>query len=495
MRSLRTILACAVPAVTALFGIFWLFNKRKTPPAKQIAEPPDKAKDATNREVVDHEKSNEKKNDQMVIEEVIVNEAVKVEKLAKLGCGDVTANICEKQTVSDLQNVSDKQNEDDEIISEIDNAFKDIYEGSDVEDEEVNDSQHISVVESSIEAVCKDGLNTVRDATLQSDIKDIDQDKIITRQRADDLNLSSAATTTKSVSERNNDVVEKDEIGLQDEAIVAASAVSLNVAPVPSIDVDCAFIKSEIIEDLVIPTKHAEENVSSEQSESVIESQIITEQFVSQKSLPVNASSHTSPLSDTLSKQESISDSSQKETNSTEVVKCDSKNDEVSDDNDKAVTSGVSSEQNESNELSDWVSDQTKTNSWDEEIRNISQTKSSSWEEETAKELDSGIDSNSWVVNGEIEEVDSKPLQKQTAIENVISGSNANKVASRRGPVSSSAPGAYISREKRGGSVNSSESSSNCDNSSVVCKDNLVLLLKEKKLYIYKDLLKLPVQS
>ena len=487
MRSLRTILACAVPAVTALFGIFWLFNKRKTPPAKQIAEPPDKAKDATNREVVDHEESNEKKNDQMVMEEVTVNEAVKLEKLAKLGCGDVTANICEKQTVSDLQNVSDKQNEDDEIISEIDNAFKDIYEGSDVVDEEVNESQHISVVESSIEAVCKDGLNTVRDATLQSDIKDIDQDKIITRQRADDLNLSSAANTTKSISERNTDVVEKDEIGLQDEAIVAASAVSLNV------DVDCTFIKSEIIEDLVIPTKNAEENVSSEQSESVIESQIITEQFVSQKSLPVNASSHTSPLSDTLSKQESISDSSQKETNSSEVVKCDFKNDKVSDDNDKAVTSGVSSEQNESNELSDWAADQTKTNSWDEEISNISQTKSSSWEEETAKELDSGINSNSWVVNGEIEEVDSKPLQKQTAIENVISGSNANKVASRRGPVSSSAPGAYISREKSGGSVNSSESSSNCDNSSVVSIDILVLYQITKK--HLQGSLKEPIQS
>ena len=475
-------MACAVPAVTALFGIFWLFNRRKTPPAKQITEPPDK--DETTNDKVDQMVKNE---------EVISSEAVKLEKLAKLGCGDVVANVSEKQIVSETQN------ESDEIICEIDNAFKDIYDGSELEDEAENEVDEMGVdemgqingVESNIEAVCKDGLN-LRDATWQSDISDIDQEKIITRQKADDLNLSSASNTTQTISERNVDVVEKDEICLPDEAIVAASVDSLNVAPLSCSDdkqiMDSAVNKSEVIEDLVIPaidqslnaktanngklSKNVEETlVSSEQIEPVIESQIITEQFESQTSVPVDASSHTSQLSDISSKTETVIDSLQKEeTNCPEVIKCDSQNKEVSNDNnDEAVTSGVSSEHNKSNELTEWVADQNKTNSWDEETSRISQTQSSSWVEEMSSGLDSGISSNSWVVNGGIEEVNSESLQQQTAIENVISGSSCNAVASRHGPASSSAPGAYVSREKRGGSVNSSESSSNCDNSSVVC--------------------------
>ena len=476
MRSLRTILAYAVPTVTALFGIFWLFNKKKPPPSKQITEPPDKEKEAADRKLIDSREKNESKGGKEVVDEVAVNEAVKLEKLAALGCGDVIANVSEEQVVNDKQNVN-KQNEDDEIISEIDNAFKDIYEGSDVEDEMI-ESKHVSVVESAIEPVFKDGLNTVSDATRQSDdvISDIEQDKIITRQRVDDLNLSSAANTTQTQLERNSDVV-KDEVGLQDEAILAASAVNLNVAPVPSIDKESAILKSENIEDLVISSvdqsivnaglsKNAEEIVSPEQNESKIESQIITEQFVSQKSQPVNASSHTSQLTETSPNLDNNSESLQTETNSNDV-KCDSKTDKVSNDNAKAVTSGVSLEQNESSEVSDWVSDQNKTNSWDEEISNTNQTKSSSWEEETAKELGSDIQTNAWVVNGEIE--DTKPKQQPTAKGKVISGSNASGAAPRRSPGKSSAPGAYVSREKRGGSLNSSESSSNCDNSSVVC--------------------------
>ena len=496
MRSLRTILACAVPAVTALFGIFWLFNRRKTPPTKQITEPPDKD-ETTNEEVTGTEETSENKVDQMVKNEAVVSgEAVKLEKLAKLGCGDVVANVSEKQVVSE------KQNESDEIISEIDNAFKDIYDGSELEDEaenevdemgvdEVDEMGQINGVESNIEAVCKDGLN-LRDATWQSDISDIDQEKSITRQKADDLNLSSASNTTQTISERNVDVVEKDEICLPDEAIVAASVDALNVAPLSCSDdkqsLDSAVNKSEVIEDLVIPaidqslnaktahngklSKNVEETlVSSEQIEPVIESQIITEQFESQTSVPVDASSHTSQLSDISSKTETVIDSLQKEeTNCPEVIKCDSQNKEVSNDNnDEAVTSGVSSEHNKSNELTEWVADQNKTNSWDEETSRISQTQSSSWVEEMSSTLDSGISSNSWVVNGGIEEVNSESLQQQTAIENVISRTSANTVVSRHGPTSSSAPGAYVSREKRGGSVNSSESSSNCDNSSVVC--------------------------
>lgn len=481
MASIRTILACAVPTVTALFGIFWLFSRKKAPPKKRIAEPPDKdnlLSDVTKENKQENAESKEEQN--LEAEEVEVNSkgAYCVEKRAvNLSCGDTFANI-------------QRQNEKEEIINEIDNAFRGIYEGSEMREAKADkhksrESADDYINQAHTESI-ESGLNILNKATRNSDINNVVEEKIITRQRADDINQSVASSCDVSLAQSSvgDDLIEKDGNCLQEEAVVATSVQTSNLEPVSFSEPQQFLIlghsldKLEAVEGLVIhsddqplisklddsfnQSENVEGSVVSEQREAVNESQMVSEQIEPETAIRIETCSPTSQsfqISDSSQETEQICDGLQKEaTNSGEILVRNNENIElISNRVDEPLTENVSqlhvnSNQSNSNEVlsTDWAAGQTE--SWEEESR-------------TGLSTDSAIQSNSWVVNGEVEKLNYEPIQ-QSAPVHVISRKSANK-SPKHEALNTGRVGGVMHRDRRGGSMNGTESSSNCDSSSV----------------------------
>lgn len=468
MASIRTILALAVPAVTALFGVFWLFNRKKTLPPRTKAEPPDKQKPLSET-AADIEENDGNKADK--------NTVADREESRVMG-PTIRDSMCYGDTV---ENVDQKQNEKDEMINEIENAFKDILKDSEQDEAEIDSqtSESNEQVSCSVKNVkCEDELNKNSDATKLADVGNIQED-IITRQNADNLNQNAAldCNVTFSGSRVNAELIEQKENICQEEAIVASTANSVNLEPEStslshgSQDVIVESDRIVALEDLVIPSddqplnsesngvldwsKTVEDSLASEQREVIVESQITSEQVELEASIPTDAYSSTSQNSQASIVQKTDSDRLQNEkSNSDENPECDSKNKEqISDKTVKPIKVDKSPKVSEvCKSGTNWVSGQTETKSWVEETANRHNTT-----------LNSEVESNSWAVNGE--QVDSEPVQ-QTAKGNVISNKSANTMACSNHETLNKVGGAER-KDRHSGSVNSSESSSNCDSSSV----------------------------
>lgn len=458
MASLRTILACAVPAVTALFGIIWLFNRKKKPPSLRITEPPDKQTQLTEGTAEDQQKDHIKSDK----ETITGSETVKFPRptaLDNVGCGDT------------VENLDQKQNEKDEMINEIENAFKDILKDSEQSECQISESSE-RVLFSVQEGICGDEMKKENAAKL-SDIHNIVQEDAVTRQNASDLNQN--AVVDYNVTVCNTELIEEKESISQEEAIIASTtnfaslesdAISLSCQ---SQDVTNESDRVLAIESLVIPSdemplksesnnvqdwsRNAEDSLTLQQKESVIESQLISEPVELEASLSSKVQSSTSQNSQGYEIcQKTNSEQLQNEmSNSVGKSQCDSKSTEQNSDQTfeaSAIAEPIKVGDDLDNTGTDWVSDKTERKSWVEEsiaVENMPKT----------------TVSNSWAVNGD--QVDSvQPIVK----ENVISNKSTNTFTYSNHETLNK-EGGVERRNRHGGSVNSSESSSNCDSSSV----------------------------
>lgn len=464
MASLRTILACAVPAVTALFGIFWLFNRKKSPPPPSVTEPPDKQNPVADlsqkNEVISENDANTGKADGETDDKTDESSIVPPTR----------DNMCYGDTIENVQ----KQNEKDEMINEIDLAFKDILKGSEQDgtenDSEASESsEKLSLGEMNV--ACehgKDEMNRNTDVTSLSDVSNVVQEDFITRQNADNLNHN-AVSLSESVA--NSEIIGQTENTCHEESIVAACAdsrtsdlesktlshesqdvnvVALEALVIPS---DEQPLKSES-NDVLDWSKSVEDSLVSEQRDVMIESQIISEQAGSTSSIPTDAYSSTSQkpqASSMIQKMENSSLQNEK-LDLCESPKHDSKTEEHI--SDKTVQPGSYPKVSKVIETADTnlVSGKTETKD------RVGETT-----KRHNKTQHSEVESNSWAVNGE--QLDSESLP-QNAKGNVISSKSANTMACSNNDTVNKV-GAVERRDRSRGSVNSSESSSNCDSSSV----------------------------
>ena len=502
MASLRTILALTVPAVTALFGIFWLFNKKKSPPHNRLTEPPDKknlrtAKNSADKEVQQGRtdqiaKKGEKEADAKVkvAEKKLEND--KIVEPNNLVIGDALSR--------------GKQNKSQETRDG--NAGGDYHrfsEQNEVEESNEREQMKACVVDclDAIAVEFEDKLNKDSDSHFSAEFedelnKDNDGSKIsdfsyvieepITPRNADNTEsvnvIVNSSDNKMNADQVQEEVCSENNREIMEEAQLCASSVtSLSSEPIqhsPSIeDATAASNKDEAVEDLVIPSveptvcsaldwsKNEENLIVSEQTELNLESQIIPQQISDSETNSSVTSAITSQIHQIPdSVQKTINDMRQRDSlNSVDNLESASAVDEnvtIDKTPEKAKESSeclgtLESSQSES----PWLSDQIVTESWTED-------KTSSHKHSVPDEPKL----NSWVVNGEQLDTMTDSIQ-ENLVENVISNKSANAVSPSRREILNKR--SVEQRTRRGGSLNSSESSSNCDNSSVVssCKSIL----------------------
>ena len=519
MASLRRILALTVPAVTALFGIFWLFNKKKSPPDNRLTEPPDKknirtAKSSADKEVQQGETDQiAKKGENEVDAKVKVAEKKlendKIVEPNNLVIGD-TLN-CGKQNKSQEtkdgnasgdyhrfseQNEVEESNERkqmkacvvdclDAIAVEFEdklNKDSDRHVSAEFEDKLNKDSdRHVS-------AEVEDKLNKDNDVSKISDFSKVNEEPITPRNvdNTESVNIFVNSSDNKINADQIQEEVgsENDREFIEEAQLCASSINSLSSQPIqgsPSIEVVTAAAsnKDDAVEDLVIPSveptvcstldwSENEENlIVSEQTELNLESQIIPQQISDSETNSSVTSAITSQIHQIPdSVQKTINDIRQRDSlnsvDNLESVSAVDENVTLDKTPEKAKESSECLGTVESNQSeSPWLSDQIVTESWTED-RTSSHKHSVSDEPKL----------NSWVVNGEQLDTMTDSIQ-ENLVENVISNKSANAVSPSRREILNKR--SVEQRTRRGGSLNSSESSSNCDNSSVVssCKSNL----------------------
>ena len=468
MASLRTILACTVPVVTALFGIFWLFNKKKSPTPKRLTEPPDKENLLRGKTEVSRE-NEQSEADKIAEKEEKVNEV-------KVGDACIADTMCYGDTIT---NISQKQNESGVTSSLLGNASGDNLKHSEQkETKESNKSEQLASTDSlsMVGVECEDKVNKDSEVNKVSDFRNIIEEQV-TSHIVDDVHTAVEDNKTSSDS-KIADQIRQDENCCQEEVLVATSANSVNLESVSSsLSHEDVTVKSNepiALEDLVIPSdrqplnssstevldwsKKLEDSLVSEQTELNLDSQIISKQ-VSESEATCSAvnSVSTSNLSQVPnSLQETNSDVLQNDnSNAIENHDCISAIDEKVIDKTAEKVKLLESSEHEETSKSDspWVPDQIVTETWSED--NTSRHKTTVSDE---------AELNSWVVNGEHLETDSV---QQNIVENVISNTSANTISPSHRETSHKKV-SLEQRPRRGGSVNSSESSSNCDSSSVV---------------------------
>lgn len=453
MASLRTILACAVPAVTALFGIFWLFNRKKSPPPPSITEPLDKQNpEAEISQINDGSRENDSNK---------ANGETDGERDEPSIISPTRDNMCYGDTMENVQ----KQNENDEMINEIELAFKDILkdseqDGVENDNEASESSEKLSLGEMNVAYEHgKDEMYRNTDVTNLSNVSNVVQEDFITRQKAENLNHNAVSLSESLV---NSEVIGQTENTCHEELVVAASADSKNSElESETLSHESQHVNVTALEALVIPSdeqplksesndvldwsKSVEDSLESEQRDAIIESQIISEQAGSTSSIPTDAYSSTSQkpqASEMLQKTENSSLQNEK-LDLGQSPKHDYKTEEHI--SDKTVQPGSYPKVNkviETTETKDQVGGTSKRHN---------------------KTQHSEVESDSWAVNGE--QLDSESLP-QNAKGNVISSKSANTMACSNND-SVNKVGVGERRDRSRGSVNSSESSSNCDSSSV----------------------------
>ena len=501
MASLRTILALTVPAVTALFGIFWLFNKKKSPPHNRLTEPPDKKNLRTAKNSADKEEQGE--TDQIAQKgEKEVDAKVKVAEKKLENDKIVEPNSL---VIGDSLNPG-KQNKSHETKDG--NAGGDYHrfsEQNEVQESNEREQMKACVVDcldaiavefedklnkdsgSHVSAEFEDELNKDKDVSKISGFSNVNEEPI-TPRNAD--NTESVNVIVNSSDNKINADQVQEEVGSEndrefiEEAQLCGSSInSLSSEPIqgsPSIeDVTAASNKDEAVEDLVIPSveptvcsaldwsKNEENLIVSEQTELNLESQIIPQQISDSETNSSVTSAITSQIHQIPdSVQKTINDMRQRDSlnsvDNLESVSAADENVTIDKTPEKAKESSeclgtVESSQSES----PWLADQIVTESWTED-------KTSSHKHSVSDEPKL----NSWVVNGEQLDTMTDSIQ-ENLVENVISNKSANAVSPSRREILTKR--SVEQRTRRGGSLNSSESSSNCDNSSVVssCKSIL----------------------